>query len=478
LLPDGGRVLVAGDVAEDVRAAGFDVELVAPEQLTGLTEPSVPVVWLADRVALHERWRDPRELARALAVAGYELGRLDDGTLCAVDWRWLSVRPHVTYVAAASLPARAPAAAPAAEVSEVAASATVPERRALGRALADAPRELLADPGVQAVLERLRADEDALVRSAAAWSGTASPDDLERTRRLVDDFHRLFYHAGDTAFGTWMTTRWLGVPIYKSPFDLWVYQELVARLRPEVIVETGTLDGGSALFLAHLCDLLGRGRVVTIDIQDAPGPGWLADLEQPRRVPHQRVEYVLGSSTDEAVVERVRGAIGEDERVLVILDSDHRAPHVARELELWSPLVAPGSYVIDEDGNVNGHPVHPGYGPGPQEAIEGFLASRAGAQFDVDRSCERLLMTFNPRGYLRRRVPGESHAEVPDPLARAALAVPPAAAAADPDELSEARATAARLERELAALQATRLWQVGSRWWSVRDRLRRTVRRS
>ena len=219
--------------------------------------------------------------------------------------------------------------------------------------------------------------------------------------------------------------------------------------------------------------------MVSIDIQDAPGPGWLADLDQPRRVAHERVEYVLGSSTDEVVVERVRAAIGEGQRVLVILDSDHRAPHVARELELWSPLVTPGSYVIVEDGNINGHPVHPGYGPGPQEAIEGFLASAAGEQFDVDRSCERLLMTFNPRGYLRRRVPGDAHVDVPDPLGRAALAVPPAPPTrpADPAELVEARATVARLEQELAALQGTRVWRLGSRWWSLRDSLRRRVGR-
>jgi cephalosporin hydroxylase len=471
-------VLVAGDLADDVRAAGFDGEVVDAEALAALSDASVPLVWVADRVALHERWRDPRELARALAAVGYELGRLeDDGTLYAVDWHWLPVRRQVTYVAAASLPERAPSDGAAAEVAQVAESHDVSERRALARALADAPRELLAEPAVHAALERLRADEDALVRSSAAWSGSASAEDVERTRRLVDDFHRLFYHAGDTTFGTWMTTRWFGVPIYKSPFDLWVYQELVTRLRPEVIVETGTLDGGSALFLGHLCDLIGSGRVISIDIQDAPGPGWLADLDQPRRVAHARVEYVLGSSTDEAVVEGVRSGIGEDERVLVILDSDHRAPHVARELELWAPLVTPGSYVIVEDGNINGHPVHPGYGPGPQEAIEGFLAGAAGAQFDVDRTCERLLMTFNPRGYLRRRVAGDARAEIPDPLARAALAVPPARPTADPAELAEARATAARLEQELAELQGTRLWRAGSRWWALRDSARRRLGR-
>ncbi len=86
---------------------------------------------------------------------------------------------------------------------------------------------------------------------------------------------------------------------------------------------------------------------------------------------------------------------------MVILDSDHSRDHVLRELELYSPLVTPGCYLVVEDTNVNGHPVSPEFGPGPMEAVEAFLETTN--DFEVDRSREKLLLTFNPSGYLRRR---------------------------------------------------------------------------
>jgi cephalosporin hydroxylase len=88
---------------------------------------------------------------------------------------------------------------------------------------------------------------------------------------------------------------------------------------------------------------------------------------------------------------------------MVILDSDHTEPHVRRELELYSPLVTPGSYLVVEDTNVNGHPVFPDFGPGPMEAVVDFLASTD--DFEVDPDMERHLMSFNPNGWLRLRSP-------------------------------------------------------------------------
>jgi cephalosporin hydroxylase len=75
-------------------------------------------------------------------------------------------------------------------------------------------------------------------------------------------FHRRYYDSR-----VWTDTRWLGVPALKCPLDQWVYQELLAELRPGLIVETGTADGGSALYLASISNLLGAGHVVTIDIE-------------------------------------------------------------------------------------------------------------------------------------------------------------------------------------------------------------------
>jgi len=86
--------------------------------------------------------------------------------------------------------------------------------------------------------------------------------------------------------------------------------------------------------------------------------------------------------------------------VLVLLDSDHSRDHVLKELQSYAPLVTPGSYVVVEDTNLDGHPVFPEFGPGPMEAVAEFLGSDS--HFEVDRTREKFLMTFNPGGFLKR----------------------------------------------------------------------------
>jgi cephalosporin hydroxylase len=206
------------------------------------------------------------------------------------------------------------------------------------------------------------------------------------SRDTVDAFHRLYYNARDE---TWKQTFWLGRTVRKCPLDLWTYQEILTETKPDLIVETGTYMGGSALFLASVCDLLGHGKVVTVDISAPAG--------RPR---HRRITYLHGSSVDAGVVARVRRRTRRAKRVMVVLDSDHARDHVLQELELYGPLVTPGCYLVVEDTNVNGHPVSPDFGPGPMEAVHAFLENRD--DFEVDRSREKLLLTFNPSGYLRR----------------------------------------------------------------------------
>lgn len=208
-----------------------------------------------------------------------------------------------------------------------------------------------------------------------------------QTKATVDAFHELYYDRYKQG-GTWYDTRFQGVPVWKNPLDLWVYQELVHEIRPDLIVETGTAFGGSALYLASLCDLVGQGEVVSIDVQAYP--------DRPR---HVRLSYLHGSSTDAAIVEHVR-RLAQGRRVLVILDSDHRKEHVLAELAAYGPLVSVGGYLIVEDTNVNGHPAYPAFGPGPMEALETFLAESDA--FEIDERREKFLLTFNPRGFLRR----------------------------------------------------------------------------
>jgi cephalosporin hydroxylase len=214
-----------------------------------------------------------------------------------------------------------------------------------------------------------------------------SPDP-EQIREAVDRFHVVYYSAGWRG-GTWTSTRWLGVPVQKCPLDLWIYQEILFETRPDLIVEAGTAFGGSALFFASMCDLLAHGEVVTIDVMDVPG-----------RPVHPRIRYLRGSSIAPEIVAHV-ASLASARRVLAVLDSDHHREHVLAELRAYAPLVCPGSYLIVEDTNLNGNPVLPGCEPGPREAVIEFLAQDA--RFEPDASREKLYLTFNPGGYLRRK---------------------------------------------------------------------------
>ena len=173
----------------------------------------------------------------------------------------------------------------------------------------------------------------------------------------VNAFHKLYYYSSNT----WLNnTSWLGVPAQKCPLDLWVYQEILYDVKPDVIIEAGTYKGGSALYLASIFDLIGKGRVITIDI---------AKQNEDRPV-HDRVTYLLGSSTSDEIVHKVEELVRPTDKVMVVLDSDHSAKHVLEELRIYHKYVTPGSFLIVEDGNINGNPILPDSGPGPGEALE------------------------------------------------------------------------------------------------------------
>jgi len=206
---------------------------------------------------------------------------------------------------------------------------------------------------------------------------------------VIDAFHGVYYSRLDTL-------RWFGVPVLKSPIDMWIYQEILCRTLPDVIIETGTAFGGSAYFMAAVCQLIGKGRILSIDIDPTT-----ANLMVTSRPVHPRVTYLTGSSTDSAILRQVREQIQPSERVMVILDSDHHEPHVSAELEAYAGLVSPDCYLIVEDTNLNGHPVGSEFGPGPWEAVDKWLPEHP--EFVLDSVLEqRYVVTFNPRGYFRR----------------------------------------------------------------------------
>jgi len=195
--------------------------------------------------------------------------------------------------------------------------------------------------------------------------------------------HDVFYSSN-----AWTRATWLGSQALKNPLDLWIYQEIMAETRPEVVIETGTYRGGSAHFLASVCDLLGTGEVVSIDVE-------------PRRddyPEHPRVTYLAGrSSTDPDVLAEVRERV-KGRRTMVVLDSDHSQAHVDAELEAYAPLVPVGCYLIVEDSNIG--QIREDLLPGPLQSVETFMARRS--DFEIDREREKFLLTFNPSGYLRR----------------------------------------------------------------------------
>ena len=207
--------------------------------------------------------------------------------------------------------------------------------------------------------------------------------------QVADEFHRMYHSASEQ---TWASTTWMGVNIQKLPMDLVALQEIIVATRPDLIIETGVRRGGTTLYYANLFDLLGSGSVLGVDID-------LGDVHDSTSG-HDRVELIEGSSVDPAVVEQVR-ARAAGKRVMVDLDSDHSAGHVRGELDAYAPLVSPGCYLVLEDTNLNGNPVVPEFGPGPAEALADWLSTDP--PFDVDSRPERLLVSFNPGGYLRRR---------------------------------------------------------------------------
>jgi cephalosporin hydroxylase len=201
---------------------------------------------------------------------------------------------------------------------------------------------------------------------------------------VADKFHGAYYRSN-----VWQDTNWMGVPIFKAPSDMVAYAEIIHETKPDLIIETGTCYGGSALFFANMMDIVGRGKVITIDIH-----------QHEQRPKHPRITYAQGSSSDpDAVAWLTVEADGR--RTMVVLDSDHRKRHVLAELEAYAPLVSQGHYLVVEDTNVNGHPVDWKQGPGPMEALEEWLPDHP--EFKRDARPERFMLTFNPSGWLCRR---------------------------------------------------------------------------
>jgi cephalosporin hydroxylase len=186
-------------------------------------------------------------------------------------------------------------------------------------------------------------------------------------------------------------TKYQGIGAMQSVFDFWKYQELLWFNKPDVVIEIGNYVGGSTLALAHLLDNLDRGRLIGLDLDHS-------GLSR-RVVEHPRISLVEGEAV--ANLEKVSSQIAPGETVMIIEDSAHTYDNTLAILEAYGPLVTPGQYFIVEDTicrrGVDDGPAP----PNAYEAVEAFVARHP--EFEIDRDCEAFIVTWNPKGYLRRR---------------------------------------------------------------------------
>jgi cephalosporin hydroxylase len=183
----------------------------------------------------------------------------------------------------------------------------------------------------------------------------------------------------------------MGVEAAKNPLDAWIYQELLFEIRPQVLVETGSFKGGTTLFFVHLFDPLGGGLVVSVDTTVGTSPA-----------ARERIVTVTGDSSSPDVIGHVR-AFCEGKKTIVVHDGDHRKKQIFADLALYASLVTTGSYLVGEDGVIDL------FRPGMELALSSPALSKrsrsfvaANPDFEIDESRQRYLLTYNPKGYLRR----------------------------------------------------------------------------
>jgi cephalosporin hydroxylase len=206
------------------------------------------------------------------------------------------------------------------------------------------------------------------------------------------------------------TFTWLGRPIIQLPEDVIRIQEVIFLVQPDVIIETGVAHGGSLVLYASLCKSMNKGRVIGIDIEIRPH-NKKAIKEHPLNT---LITLIEGSSIDPDTVKAVKNLIKPHEKVLVILDSSHTKSHVLQELENYSKIVSPGSYIVATDGSMKdlydvprGKPEW--VGDNPSAAAIEFLTEHKEFQLEQPRwlfnesNLDRNI-THWPNAYLRKNI--------------------------------------------------------------------------
>jgi len=216
---------------------------------------------------------------------------------------------------------------------------------------------------------------------------------LKLTRKW---FNRAFSHEYSYHFS------WLGRPIIQFPQDMVAIQEIIWRTKPDLIIETGIAHGGSLIFSASILELIGKGKILGIDI----------DIRQHNKKEiekhflKKRITMLEGSSLDRKILDKVKKIAKNKKRVLLFLDSFHTHEHVLKELEMYSPFIKKGGYVVVFDTIIEfmpkgSFPHRPWEkGNNPHTAVKKFL--KKNKRFKIDKEIEKkLLITSCPDGFIK-----------------------------------------------------------------------------
>lgn len=204
------------------------------------------------------------------------------------------------------------------------------------------------------------------------------------------------------------TFTWLGCPIIQLPEDVLRVQEIIYRVQPDVIIETGIAHGGSLIFYASLCHAMGKGRVIGIDCE-------IRTHNRERLENHALKPYISlieGDSVSEPIISQVKKQLSPGETVMVILDSNHSYDHVSKELQAYAGFVTSGSYLIVTDGIMHDlHDVPRGVPQwkldNPSQAAQDFLAKRSDFILEqpawlFNESQLNENITYYPHGWLKK----------------------------------------------------------------------------
>lgn len=187
-----------------------------------------------------------------------------------------------------------------------------------------------------------------------AWSKVISKSSAE-------NYHKWYYHNN-----VWQTTEFMGVKTMKSVSDMWNYQEIIFNLKPGIIIEFGTNRGGATIFFSQILSKINpNGKVFSVEINPS-----IIDQSVKN---YTNIELAIDSSISESVRNKIKNLIQEHSGpIFAILDSDHSKEHVLAEMKFLREFMKKGDYMIVEDSNINGHPIFPGWGEGPYEAMEEY----------------------------------------------------------------------------------------------------------